>query len=175
LDNSDRVLRSMPKPLADLTISKADEVNVEVCHRNEVPQAPVTLVSAEGLVSLRNMIIEQDAGALDETNKRNLQRHLHKLAKAAQLSLAKGVLQQNHIRFLLTVNNEAKVRREARPEAHKRCARGRRNGAKHQDDPDNRGASARASNNASDNVGRYSCNGIEDAPAPWRAPVARMC
>jgi hypothetical protein len=30
--NLDRVLRSMPKPLADLTIPKADEMNVEACH-----------------------------------------------------------------------------------------------------------------------------------------------
>ncbi|KAI1525550.1 DDE-1 multi-domain protein [Pyrenophora tritici-repentis] len=112
--NPDRVLRSMPKPLADLSIPKADEVNVGACHRNEVPLTPVTPVSAEGLVSLRNMIIEQDAGALDKTSKRNLQRHLHKLAKAAELSLAKGALQQNHIRFLLTVNNEAKVRRSTK-------------------------------------------------------------
>lgn len=112
--NPDRVLRSMPKPLADLTIPKADEVNVGACHRNEVPLTPVTPVSAEGLVSLRNIIIEQDAGALDKTSKRNLQRHLHKLAKAAELSLAKGALQQNHIRFLLTVNNEAKVRRSTK-------------------------------------------------------------
>jgi hypothetical protein len=112
--NPDRVLRSMPKPLADLTIPKADEVNVETCHQNEVPLTPVTPVSAGDLVSLRNLIIEQDAGALDEINKRNLQRHLHKLAKAAQLSFAKGALQQNHIRFLLTVNNEAKVRRSTK-------------------------------------------------------------
>ncbi|RII22709.1 hypothetical protein CUC08_Gglean013427 [Alternaria sp. MG1] len=109
--NPDRVLRSMPKPLADLTIPKADEVNVEACRESEVPQTPVTPVSAEGLASLRNLIIEQDAGALDETSKRNLQRHLHKLAKAAQLSLAEGALHKNHIRFLLTVNSEAKVRR----------------------------------------------------------------
>ena len=72
----------MPKPLADLTISNADEVDVEACRQNEVPQTPVTPVSVEGLVSLRNMIIEQDASALDETSKRNLQRHLHKLDKA---------------------------------------------------------------------------------------------
>jgi REP element-mobilizing transposase RayT len=65
-------------------------------------------------VSLRIMIIEQDASALDETSKRNLQRHLHKLAEATQLSLAKGSLQENHIRFLLTVNNEAKVRRSTK-------------------------------------------------------------
>jgi hypothetical protein len=109
--NPDRVLRSMPKPLADLTIPKADEVNVEACRENEVPQTPVTPVSAEGLASLRNLIIEQDAGALNETSKRNLQRHLHKLAKATQLSLAEGALHKKHIRFLLTVNSEAKVRR----------------------------------------------------------------
>ncbi|CAA9957704.1 hypothetical protein PTMSG1_01312 [Pyrenophora teres f. maculata] len=101
----------MPKPLADLTIPKADEVNVEACRENEVPQTPVTPVSAEGLASLQNLIIEQDASALDETSKRNLQRHLHKLAKAAQLSLAEGALHKKHIRFLLTVNSEAKVRR----------------------------------------------------------------
>jgi hypothetical protein len=112
--NPDRVLRSMPKPLADLTISNADEVDVEACRQNEVPQTPVTPVSAEGLVSLRNMIIEQDANALDETSKRNLQRHLYKLAKAAQLSLAKGSLQENYIWFLLTVNKEAKVRRSTK-------------------------------------------------------------
>jgi hypothetical protein len=32
--NPDRVFRSMPKPLADLTIPKAGEVNVEACHQN---------------------------------------------------------------------------------------------------------------------------------------------
>lgn len=104
----------MPKPLANLTIPKAHEVDVEAYQRNEVPLTPVTPVSAECFVSLQNLIIEQDAGALDETNKRNYQRHLHKLAKAAQLSLAKGALQQNHGQFLLTVNNEAKVRRSTK-------------------------------------------------------------
>jgi hypothetical protein len=78
----DRVLRSMPKPLADLTISKTDEINDEACHQNEVPKTPVTPVSAEGLASLRN--------------KRNLQRHLHKLAKAVQSSLAKGPPTDSH-------------------------------------------------------------------------------
>jgi hypothetical protein len=88
--NPDSVLRSMPKPLADLTIPKADEVDVEACQRNEVPPTPVTPVSAEGPVSLQNMIIEQDASALDETNKRNLQKYLHKSTKAAQLLSQRG-------------------------------------------------------------------------------------
>jgi hypothetical protein len=72
LFNLDRVLRSILKPLANLTISNTNEVDVEACRQNEVLQTPVTLVLAEGLVSLRNIIIEQDASALDETSKRNL-------------------------------------------------------------------------------------------------------
>jgi hypothetical protein len=102
--NPDRVLRSMPKPLANLTIPKADKVDVEARRQNEVPPTPVLPVSVEGLVLLRNMIIEQDAGALNKTNEQNLQRHLHKLAKAAQLSLAKGALQHNQC------NNAGKTR-----------------------------------------------------------------
>ncbi|KAF2124636.1 DDE-domain-containing protein [Dothidotthia symphoricarpi CBS 119687] len=78
--------------------------------QNEVPRTPATPVSAEGLVSLQDLIIKQDAGTLDEASKQSLQRHLHKLAKTVQLSFAKGALQQNYIRFLLTINNEAKVK-----------------------------------------------------------------
>ncbi|KAF1831134.1 hypothetical protein BDW02DRAFT_455946, partial [Decorospora gaudefroyi] len=85
----------MPKPLANLTIPKANEIDVKACEQNEVPLTPITPISAEGLVSLRNLIIEQDASALDETHKQNLQRHLHKLAKAA-------------------LNNEAKVRQSTK-------------------------------------------------------------
>jgi len=185
---------------------KADEVNVGACHQNEVPLTPITPVSAEGLVSLRNLIIEQDAGALDETNKRNLQRHLHKLAKAAQLSLAKGALQQNHIQFLLTVNNEAKVRRstkslvlgkakvmgyeelvEAREKrvekeaAQKAKGKGKRTSAAVEDD------TAEPKTKAMRVTGELepattptttptvtAVVGVETAPAPWRAPVARM-
>ncbi|KAF2681185.1 hypothetical protein K458DRAFT_444754 [Lentithecium fluviatile CBS 122367] len=112
--NLDRVLRSMPKPVADPTMLKVNKVIVEACYRNEVLQTPVTPVSAEGLMSLQNLIIEQDADALDEASKRSLQRHFHKSAKAAQLSFAGGALQQSHIRFLLTINNEAKVRRSTK-------------------------------------------------------------
>lgn len=42
----------MPKPLADLTIVKADEINVETCDQSEVLLTPVTPVSEQGLVSL---------------------------------------------------------------------------------------------------------------------------
>jgi hypothetical protein len=56
--------------------------------------------------------IQQDAHALDETSKQNLQRHLQKFVKAARTSSAKVILKDDdQIQFLITVNNEAKVRR----------------------------------------------------------------
>lgn len=79
--------------------------------QDKILQTPVTPVSAEALISLQNLIIEQDAHALDETSKQSLQRHVQKLANATQMSLAKGALQQDQIRFLITIDNEAKVRR----------------------------------------------------------------
>ncbi|KAF2026431.1 hypothetical protein EK21DRAFT_92366 [Setomelanomma holmii] len=65
-------------------------------------------------MSLQNLIIEQDAYAPGEKSKQSLQRHLNKFSKAAQLSFAEGALQQNHIRLLLKVNDEAKVRRSTK-------------------------------------------------------------
>ncbi|KAI1528603.1 vegetative incompatibility protein HET-E-1, partial [Pyrenophora tritici-repentis] len=200
----------MPKPLADLIIPKADEGDVEGYQQNEVPPTPITPVSAEGLVSLRNLIIEKDAGALDETNKRNLQRHLHKLAKAAQLSLAKGALQQNHIQFLLTVNNEAKVRRstkslvlgkakvmgyeelvearekrvekEAAQKAKGKGKRGRKrtSAAVEDDTAEPKTKAKRVTEEPQPSITLATTStvaavvGIETAPAPWRAPVARI-
>jgi hypothetical protein len=86
------VLRDIPKPLAELTIPKADEVRVGSCSRDAVPQTPVTLVSAEALGSLQDLILTQDTHALDETSKQSLKRHLQKFAKAAQVSFANSVL-----------------------------------------------------------------------------------
>jgi len=58
-------------------------------------QSPVTPVSAEGLMSLQNVIMKQDTSGLDETSKQRLHKRLQKLGKAAQASFAKGALQQN--------------------------------------------------------------------------------
>jgi len=78
------------------------------------PVTPVTPVSAEAFRSLQDLIIEQDARALDDANKQDLERHLQKLTRAAQTSIARNVLQQERIQFLLSVNNEAKVRRSTK-------------------------------------------------------------
>jgi hypothetical protein len=81
--NPNRVLRHMLKPPTDLTIPKADKVEVGSCPQDIVLQTPVTLVSAEAFMSLQNLIIKQDAHALDDTSKQSLQRHVQKLVKAA--------------------------------------------------------------------------------------------
>jgi hypothetical protein len=88
--NPDRVLRSMPAPLAEPAIPRADEVKVGSCRQDVEPQTPVTPVSAEAFMSLQNLIIQQDAHALDETSKQNLARHLQKCTKAFQKSSAQA-------------------------------------------------------------------------------------
>jgi len=48
---------------------------VGTCPQDEVPQTPVTPVSAEALTSLHNLI-KQDAYTLNETSPQRLQRHV---------------------------------------------------------------------------------------------------
>jgi len=109
--NSNRVFRDISKSYAELIIPKADKMKVGPRSQDEILQTLMTPMSAKILISLQNLIIKQNAHALDETSKQSLQRHVQKLANAIQMSLAKGALQQNQIRFLITINDEAKVRR----------------------------------------------------------------
>ena len=110
LFNPDRVLRSMPAPLAEPAIPSVDKIRVGSCRQDMEPQTPVTPVLAESFMLLQNMIIERDAYALDKTSKQNLARHLQKCTKAFQKSSAYGILQEDQIQFLTTINNKAKVR-----------------------------------------------------------------
>lgn len=75
------------------------------------PVTPVTPVIAEAFASLRDLILERDSHTLNDVERQNLQRHLQKLTKAAQTSIARGALQQEQIEFLHGINSEAKVRR----------------------------------------------------------------
>ena len=92
LFNPDRVLRDIPKPLAELAILRVDKIKVGSCWQDIVLQTPITPVLAEALMLLQNLIIQQDAYTLDKISKQNLQRHLQKFVKATQTSFAKGVL-----------------------------------------------------------------------------------
>ena len=106
--NPDRVLRVTPKPPAQSTV--ADEIRVSSCHQDEVPQTPVTPVSAEGLASLHSLI-KRDAHTLNGTNIQRLERHVQKLVDAAQISFAERALLYDQKQMLTRMNNEAKVRR----------------------------------------------------------------
>jgi hypothetical protein len=57
----------------------------------------MTLVSAEGFISLQNLIIEQVTHAHDDISKQKLKRHVLKFTKAGRIFLAKGALQEDKI------------------------------------------------------------------------------
>ncbi|KAH8598467.1 hypothetical protein B0O99DRAFT_458622, partial [Bisporella sp. PMI_857] len=111
--NTDRVLRVTPQPPAQSTIPRADEIGVGSFHQDEVPQTPVTPASVEGIASLHSLI-KQDAHTLNETSTQRLERHVQKLAHAAQISFAERSLLHDQNQLLTKMNNEAKVRRSTR-------------------------------------------------------------
>jgi hypothetical protein len=53
---------------------------------------------------------------LEKASKQSLQRHVQKFVNAAQTCFVKGALQQDHIRFLISINNKAKIRRSTKSE-----------------------------------------------------------
>ena len=114
--NPERVLRDIPNPLPEVTV--LDEV-LGSCQQDKglqtpvTPMSPVTPVTTKALVSLHDLI-KQEACALGETGKQRIQRHIQKLASAAQISFAKQTLFQDQNRFLFKLNNEAKVRRSTK-------------------------------------------------------------
>ena len=118
--NPQRVLKDMQKPTAESSEATVGLRSVPCRSQHnfsmlpEMPVTPVTPVTAEAFMSLRNLIVEQDAHAMEDIDRHNLRRHLQKLTKAAQTSIARGILQQERIQFLLKVNNGAKVRRSTK-------------------------------------------------------------
>ncbi|PMD14772.1 hypothetical protein NA56DRAFT_557426, partial [Hyaloscypha hepaticicola] len=118
--NPDRVLRVIPKPPAQATVPRADKIQLGACHQDDVLPMPVIPVSVEGLVSLQNLI-KQDAHTLNGASIQRLERHIQKLAHAAQVSFteyaflnAKCALLDNRNQILTRMNNEAKVRQSTR-------------------------------------------------------------
>jgi hypothetical protein len=106
--NPDKVLSDIPKPLAELTAPKSNEVMAVSCTQDQVPQTPVTPVSAEALTSLLNMIKQVPD---DEMNRQHKERLQQKHANATRLSFAERAILQEHNGFLTKINNEGKVRR----------------------------------------------------------------
>lgn len=113
--NPVRVIKDLPEPPAEASVQTAVEVHQDPSASRDVPQTPVTPLSAEAVRTLHNLI-KKDARSLDVASQQHLQRHLEKLANATQLSFAERTLLQEQNRFLTTVNNEAKVRRTTKTE-----------------------------------------------------------
>jgi hypothetical protein len=109
--NPERVLSDMPKLPAEIIVPTADDV-AGTCSQDEVlhtPVTPVTPVTAEALTSLHNLI-KEDTHALDKTSKQRLQRHVQKLASAAQISFAERALLQDHNQFLFKIDQISSAR-----------------------------------------------------------------
>lgn len=109
--NSDRVLKDIKKPAALTIITPPCNVDVTPRLLSEVVQTPVTPVSVETLAPLLTLIKQEPH---DEMSKQRQQRLVQKIAKAAQISFAKNVLQRDHIQFLVKMNDESKPHREAK-------------------------------------------------------------
>jgi hypothetical protein len=111
--NPQRVLQDIERPFAALT--EAAGLSTESASAPvAAPITPVTPVCAASFAALRDAIVDGDACTLDEVNKQKLDRHIGKLAKAAQISYARCTLQEDRIRDLLKINDEAKSRRSTR-------------------------------------------------------------
>lgn len=108
--NPNRVLRDTSKPFAQLIASKANEIKIGSRTQDDMLQTLVTPMSIEALTSLHNLI-KQDAHTLNKTSIQRQQRHVQKLANAAQISFAERALLHDQNQFLTRMNNEAKVRR----------------------------------------------------------------
>lgn len=87
--NPERVLRDIAKPVAAVTIPKADEVKIRPRAQYEALRTPLTPVSGVALTSLLNMIKQVPD---DETNKPHKERLQEKVNNAALRAFAKDTL-----------------------------------------------------------------------------------
>lgn len=87
--NPQRVLRDLKKPSTP---------SVDVFEQT-VARHPEDSKSAEAFTSLQDLIIKQDAHALEDAKNRSLERRLEKLTRVAQMSTVRNMLQQERIHF----------------------------------------------------------------------------
>ncbi|KAH7363972.1 hypothetical protein BKA65DRAFT_522582 [Rhexocercosporidium sp. MPI-PUGE-AT-0058] len=163
--NPDRVLRVTPQPPAQSTVPRVDDIQMGACRQDDVPLTPATPVSAEGLVSLHNLI-KQDAHTLHETSVQRLERHmLTRMNNEAKVRRSTGsvVLGKGKGKVMsfedIVVAQAARAAKEVIKGKGKR-GRKRKSAALQADEPEPEPEPEAAR--------------VIEAPVPWRAPVARM-
>jgi hypothetical protein len=189
--NPDRVLRKTPKPLAQLVIPRAVEEGVGSRQQDEFPRTPLTPVSAEGFMSLHNLI-KQDAHTLNKRSLPRLQSYVEKLANAGQRSFAECALLKDQNQFLTKMNSEAKVRKSTKPVVlgkgqgkvmsyedleEARATRAAKDAAKEaRKGKGKRGRKRKSAALEADEPETEAADPevAREAPGPWRAPVACM-
>ena len=154
----------------------------------------------EALMSLHNLINQE----LNNPNKRHLQRHVQKLASAAEVSFVQQTLLQNQNRFLSKINNKVKARRSTRSvvlgkakvmsyknlkEAQAKRAtkdkattakdKGKRSRPRTNPAPETAGDAVPPEEEAESSAPKNKVTGLSEVGSarplfPWRAPVARM-
>jgi hypothetical protein len=124
--NPQRVPKDMETPLTESSeaardLAAGDLTLVPRGLQHETPALPVVRTrdarNASNSRSLRvapGHDIERDAHAMDDAERQNLKRHLDRLARAAQTSIAEGALLQEDKQFVRKMNNEAKFRRSTK-------------------------------------------------------------
>lgn len=106
------VLEGIPKP----AVEQPELEVVRPCPQEEVlesPVTPTTPVTTDALSSLHNLV-KQDTCGIDEPRRQRLERHVQKLASAAQMTFCKQTLLEAHNGLLIKHDNESKVRRSTR-------------------------------------------------------------
>lgn len=78
------------------------------------PITPITPVTTAAIKLLHDIISQEACALNNERSKQRLKRQVQKLASAAQISLTKQTLLEEHNRLLIKVNNKVKVRRLTR-------------------------------------------------------------
>ena len=103
--NPDRVIRSMPKPPAEISCPNVEVVGSPP-QEEAAPVTPVMPVTVQALTSLHDQI-KQDSRSSDKASKQRLQKCVEKLASAAKISFARQSLLQDHNRLLFKINRRS--------------------------------------------------------------------
>jgi hypothetical protein len=108
--NPDKVLTEIPKPTTEPAVLAIETAKTDLCPQDEIVQTPTSPASLTAL----HVRLKEDAYADDDAGRQRVLRQTQKLINAIETSFAERAIQRDQIQFLREINNEGKVRREAK-------------------------------------------------------------